>query len=91
MNQSRRQFFRTVAATVAGVVAVDVAPRVIRGESEVVVANGIDCDAPLRWENYYKDYPELNQKQIEIIEKCFRRYEWVKYHDPLICFPKVKK
>lgn len=61
MNQTRRQFFKTVVSTVAGVVAVGAAPRVVRGES-VVVTNGIDCDAPLRWENHYKDHPELNQE-----------------------------
>lgn len=30
MNQTRRQFFKTIAATAAGVVAVGVAPRVVK-------------------------------------------------------------
>ena len=89
-QQTRRQFFKTLAATaIAGTAAV-VVPAVVRGERPGI-ANGIDCDAPLRWENYYKDYPGLNQKLLEKFEKCFRNYEWAKYHDPLVHFPSVKK
>ena len=33
MNQTRRQFFKTIAATAAGVVAVGVAPAVVKAKS----------------------------------------------------------
>ena len=41
MNQTRRQFFKTLAATAAGVVAVGVAPRVVGGESDRSVVSPI--------------------------------------------------
>ena len=68
-KMNRRQFFKTLAATAAGVAAVGVVPRVVgASDMSVVIANGIDCGAPLRWEKYYKDYPELDQEQIKEFE-----------------------
>ncbi len=68
-QQTRRQFFKTLAATAVGAVAVGVAPRVVgASDRSVVIANGIDCGTPLRWEKYYKNYPELDQEQIKEFE-----------------------
>lgn len=47
MNRSRRQFFKTVAATVAGAVAVGVAPRVV-AEKQVRMLTLDSCGSKIR-------------------------------------------
>lgn len=51
---NRRTFFKTVAATVAGAIAVGVAPRVVG--AKVVVANSMDRSVV--WGEAYMDAPE---------------------------------
>ncbi len=55
---NRRQFFKTLAATAAGVVAVGVAPRVVGGDKKVPFKpNRAQKLIVGRWDRYYKDYP----------------------------------
>lgn len=62
MNQTRRQFFKTLAATAAGVVAVGVAPRVVRGE-------GVDRSvvSPISDPGIKKTYMDVDQELINQI------------------------
>lgn len=77
MNQTRRQFFKTVAATAAGAVAVGVAPRVVRGESDRSVVwgeasqNSSFCwvQVPLRDQGYGDSYFYAEVKWHETREK----------------------
>ena len=62
MNQTRRNFFKTVAATAASAVAVGVAPRVVAKPLRILMYKGVpfvyqpDLGSCGRWDNYYTNH-----------------------------------
>ncbi len=85
-QQTRRQFFKTVAATAAGVVAVGVAPRVVAKEPEVGVGNRAKhlvfgdpgVGKSFAWKTYYADHNDnIDATLLAKLDKAVKNHKFI--------------